>query len=114
MLQCNYFIHMIKYFQGDIYARYDSIDKETPTNTDRQVSHMYYSFIFIPLFISYICIHRKFTGTTKKYIHEHFDKWNTCTVLYMVPPFNKTDCTEYIHVCTCIEKNVYRYVCYIL
>lgn len=61
---------------------------------------MYYSFIFIPLFISYICIHRKFTGTTKKYIHEHFDKWNTCTVLYMVPPPNKTDCTKYI----CIEK----------
>lgn len=60
---------------------------------------MYYSFIFIPLFISYICIHRKFTGTTKKYIHEHFDKWNMCTVLYMVPP-NKTDCTKYI----CIEK----------
>lgn len=57
---------------------------------------MYYSFIFIPLFISYICIHRKFTGTTKKYIHEHFDKWNMCTVLYMVPP-NKTDCTKYIH-----------------
>ena len=23
--------------QGDIYAKYDSIDKETPTTTDRQV-----------------------------------------------------------------------------
>lgn len=71
---------------------------------------MYYSFIFIPLFISYICIHRKFTGTTKKYIHdEHFDKWNTCTVLYMVPPPPIKQIVQNTYV---LKKNVYQYVCY--
>ena len=27
-------------FQGDIYARYDEVDKETSTQTDRQVGHL--------------------------------------------------------------------------
>lgn len=57
--------------EGDIYARYDSIDKETPTNTDRQIEvdiprcHQYHELLSSP------SAHAKFKRVLKAWVVSH-------------------------------------------
>ncbi|XP_056010659.1 TBC domain-containing protein kinase-like protein [Ostrea edulis] len=57
--------------EGDIYSRYDSIDKETPTTTDRQIEvdiprcHQYHELLSSPI------AHAKFKRILKAWVVSH-------------------------------------------